>query len=234
MSKLSPFAITFMLTAACGAPVNDPSGTPAKTEEKSAEAADPGRADFMRECAQDKEQEPFCSCSFEVAKQTLTPEELGKQELALDRAELLRREIANACTDKLPESKVKEAFILGCTRPGPALQGFCECTWSAMRKVASATEITRLKQSDPRISESAKSCMATIPEQELDAALQKSFMQGCMKGPEAEKFCQCAWKTVRKEVAPVDMVLGGRDWAKPALPKVRAACAQLAPKGGAE
>jgi hypothetical protein len=225
LALLVPFAVS----CTAGPPPDDASkANPAETKEADP-AADQQRADFMAQCARSEEQKPFCECSFDVAKKTLTPEELGQVELKPERAQLLQQGIGRECADKVPIAKVREGFMQECSRPGKEMVPFCECTWDAIAQ-AGKEAITQMRQSDPRIGQAAKSCAEKIPE----TVVKDLFFKGCVSTPDAAKFCDCAWKTLRKEFDLDHIVLGGRDWAKPALPKVRAECGKLAPKGSAQ
>lgn len=234
MSNASRFAVLAVLVAGCGSPAKtqappDPDMKPAAKDEG------PERAEFMAQCAHKKEQEAFCSCSYEQAKLVLTPEEMGKSDLAPERANELRRAIGSQCTDKLPEQAVKDGFMARCSAQGPSLKPFCDCTWETLRKSMSVKEMAQLHRKDDRVQKSAEACMTSFPEAELE----RSFLDGCVKDPAVEKYCRCAWTTLRKEVTIADLALGGmtESESRDAYSKVKSECKKLAPtppKGGAK
>jgi hypothetical protein len=187
----------------------------------------------MAECERAPERHEFCECSFDVVMKTLTREEIGQSELSPQKQAQLKSGIVHACTNKLPESTIKKGFIVGCASQGPGLAGFCDCTWTALRKSAEVGEIATMDTSvDPRAMNAAKACMSEFPEKKLEATLKSAFLEGCVKQPAFEKFCDCAWAKWRSEMTPLEMVLGGTESAKArsAFEKVKTTCKALAPK----
>jgi hypothetical protein len=228
MSKASRLALVFtVVVAGCGAPAQPE--TPAADPETKPAAPDdsPERKEFMAQCAHSEDQQAFCSCSYDQAKQVLTPEEMGKSDLAPDRAAALRRAIGSQCPDKLPEQAVKDGFMARCTAQGPSLKGFCDCTWETLRKAMSVKEMAQLHRKDNRVQKSAEACIEHFPESELE----RSFLEGCVKEPAADKYCRCAWSTLRKNVTTADLALGGmtEDESREAYTKVKNECKKLAP-----
>lgn len=227
MSDSSLLAFCGVLAFACGAPAETQTPSNPPPDLAPAAADSPERREFMAQCAHEKEQEPFCSCSFDQAERVLTKEEMGKSDLPPDRAQALRRAIGSECTDKLPEQAVKEGFMARCSGQGPALQGFCSCTWDALRKSMSVKEMAQLHRKDRRVQGAAESCIESFPEAELE----RSFLEGCVKDPAVEKYCRCAWTTLRKEVTVADLALGGmsESESRDTYLKVRSECKKLAP-----
>lgn len=228
MSKASLFVALGAFLCAC-APQESQTPDTTKVESKPENSPDdPQRAAFMDQCAHKPEQQAFCSCSYDQAKQILTPEELGKSDLAPERAAALRRAIGSQCTDKLPEQAVKDGFMARCSGQGPSLTGFCECTWDTLHKSMSVKEMAQLHRKDQRVQKAAESCIDKFPESELE----RSFLEGCTKETAAaEKYCRCAWSTLRKNVTIADLALGGmtESESREAYTKVKAECKKLAP-----
>jgi hypothetical protein len=229
MLKAPLVAVAVLWSVACGgAPAESQAPAKAEPDVQPASGDEPERAEFMSQCAHKKEQEAFCSCSYDQAKQVLTPEEMGKSDLAPDRAQALRRAIGSNCTDKLPEQAVKDGFMARCSGQGPSLEGFCGCTWDALRKSMTVKEMAQLHRKDKRVQDAANACISQFPEPELE----KSFLAGCVKDPSVEKYCRCAWTTLRREVTIADLALGGmsESESRDAYLKVKNECRKLAPQ----
>ncbi len=143
MPKLAFSALISTLAVACagGAPApTTASEPPPETQASAPEDEDTAqlRASFMSECERAPERHEFCECSFDVVTKTLTREEITSTDLSPDKQAQLKAGIVQECTGKLPESTIKKGFVVGCTSQGPGLAGFCDCTWSALRKSAEA------------------------------------------------------------------------------------------------
>jgi hypothetical protein len=185
----------------------------------------------MAQCEKSPDRHDFCECSFDAAVSTLTPDEMRSDDLAPDRALVLENAIRTGCSDKLPESLIREGFLAGCASQTPTLEGFCECTWVNLRKAAEPGEIATMGD-DPRLSEATKTCMQKVPEKQLEADLKGGFLKGCMKRADAKPFCDCAWKAWRAEMKPIEMVMVGPRSKKmdAAVQRAKDQCGQLAPK----
>jgi len=248
MAKLPLWLALASLLSACagGAPEPkssaqaEPEAKPDAPEQKPPADADSATRDkqkqsFMAGCEKSPDQHEFCACSFDETSKLLTPEELASENLPPSRMMELRRSIKAACSDKIPEASVRDGFVQGCMSHGPSFAGFCDCTWTELRKSASVKDIVQLQVSDdPRVTSAAKACMTKFPQKKLEADLKTAFLQGCTKKAGAEKFCDCAWTAWRGAMSPAEMVMAGTDSdkARTALEQVKTKCGALAPKPG--
>ena len=229
--------------AACGgapppeAPTTEPGDAPPGTDAPGAADEGPSLEElqqkFVAGCTEKLPKAPeYCQCSWEQMQASFTVEEMrGKSDPA--RMDAFRKKVIGACGDKMPEAELKSGFIGACTAQGQnELAPYCECSWSEYRKQLSlgdlANEDVLQSARFKKVREDAvKVCAPKLPEKVAKAG----FMKGCTKTDAHKPFCDCAWKTIRKDNSPAAIQSGMVDL-KAMQSKIKASCAKFRPSKG--
>jgi hypothetical protein len=107
---------------------------------------------FIKGCTQDNPGfRDYCDCYWPELRKTFSIGEIAdKAVVKSEKFNTTGKTIAKKCVAKLPESVVKNGFMKGCTKDGPAAEKFCGCAWTQLRSVMSHAEIeTAAAQSTP-------------------------------------------------------------------------------------
>lgn len=168
----------------------------------------------------------FCECAWGQSKGSVSED----NEMTPEKMQELRSKVAAACASKLPEDTLKNGYVQGCAGEVTDAVPYCECTWTQFRKRFSAQELTddqvvkteRFASSREPV---VKACSSKMPEK----TAKESFMKGCAKdSTAANAFCACAWKEMRKQAGPAEVIAGLFD-EKKTMGQVDAACGKLRP-----
>ena len=187
-----------------------------------AHLADNHRA-FMQSCEKGGEGTgPFCECAWSEMRASLGDAKMGNEgPNEKDLVESHPRVMA-ACKSKMPESAVKQGFMVGCIGGRQEMTPYCECSWTEFRKSFSAgdlgdgTIIQSEKFAKARV-EVTKTCGPKISEK----VVKEGFLKACTRDPQAEKFCGCEWDELKKMATPAEIEGGlfDRDKVTSALDK---------------
>ena len=83
----------------------------------------------------------YCDCTWTEFRKRFSAAELGDEgTVASERFVAARAPVVKACSNKMPESVSKDAFMKGCAKD-QAADKFCGCAWKELRKQASPAEI---------------------------------------------------------------------------------------------
>lgn len=224
---LSRLALPFLILATgCGstamkAPTNAstatvaPSTKPTQSRDASSRSnVESQRAAFIEDCMRSSQAEDYCACGFaqvaEVFKDVDFSQDLPKDDPRM--AEAAARMKAS-CSDKFPEEKAREKFLLGCVENDPKREPYCTCAWSELRNTLSVGDILThdppgsAKWSDAKKG-IPKACKGKYP---ADVA-SNDFMSDCKRNPQhTDKQCQCRWKKLTRKFSIEDLVAGTAD-----------------------
>ncbi|MEZ4225720.1 MAG: hypothetical protein R3B13_32510 [Polyangiaceae bacterium] len=236
---LSSFALVFSLAACGGAPPPDaaPADTSGAAGAPSAEPKEEGpsleemETHFKKGCnSKLADSEEYCACSWEQMKASFTLEEMrGKNEDPARMAEF-KQAVVKACADKMPEAGLKSGFMRACGEQGPEVEPYCECMWTGLTAKLSKAELAdestlKSEKFHNARKTSVKECSPKLPEKVAKAG----FMKGCSRTDAHAPFCECAWKTIRKDSSPAEIQSGMLDL-KEMQTKIKTACEKLRPK----
>lgn len=215
------------------APVAPPS-TPAEDEPPPPKRPAKTAADHHRElvegCTQKSVNSPeYCECVWAEFRTVFSDDEMNAGNLAAEKLDTVKAAVSRACSSKIPESAVKDAFATTCIGKIPEAKSYCECTWTEYRKRFSAAELSdeATAKGDRFVAargQVAKACASKMPE----SVSKEAFMSGCAKDAAAKDFCDCVWKELRKQASAADIQAGTFDQ-KTIFAKVEKVCGKLRP-----
>lgn len=192
------------------------------------------QADYRSGCQTSTELGPYCDCAWKVFADSYTLDQMNSNdELSEAELERLKKQTAKSCGDKLPESELKAGFMRGCSHDDPNMQAYCECFWPeltsrfSMKEIGSGNIVGTPKHTEANQA-AFKKCGSKVPE----ATVKASFIKNCGGGaPEAEKFCECAWKETRSVLSPVQIQTTTEETPElaKAKDKVQKSCAKFRP-----
>ena len=218
--------------ADAGAPVpaaTKPAEPPPKPAALAKTAADHHR-EFMAGCAKKTPNSPdYCECAWGEFHKVFTDEEMGSGEMPPPKLEKVKGQVLCACASKIPEENVRADFGKACVGTKPDLKPYCDCTWTEFRKRFSTAELNdEATVSSERFLTArvpvVKACGSKMPE----TISKEAFLRGCTKDPSVDKFCECAWKELRKQASPAEIESGTFDQ-KTIFAQLDKTCGKLRP-----
>lgn len=165
------------LFIACGGSGEPPPKSAPSTEA----AADAGAAaegedletrktSFVAECSKDQPgTEDYCGCAWDIARQTYGDEAVrAKGAPSADDLAKIHVKVASGCAEHFPVAMVERAFLAGCTKNKPEMEQYCRCSWTALSKKMSPSELVveRAKGSEKyqaAMRASTKACQRLLP-----------------------------------------------------------------------
>jgi hypothetical protein len=101
----------------------------------------------------------------------------------------------------------REEFMAACSRDLPNAPDFCQCSWDVFGSLFSEEEMKTTPEPGKLAEFKRKlgpACGGKIPE----SLVHDQFVEGCTaKAPDLAGYCQCAWKELRKTLAPADFAI---------------------------
>lgn len=206
-----------------------PSKTPAAKGKTLAEH----EADYRSGCQRTAELGPYCDCAWKVFSGAYTVEQMNNEDIDEAKLAELTKKTSRACGEKLPESELRAGFMKGCVKDDTSMQSYCECFWPELTSRFSLKELASDQiVGTPKHSEANKAAFKKCGNKVPEATVKASFLKNCGRGaPEADKFCQCAWKETRSVLSPAQIQTTTEETPEltKAKEKVQKGCAKLRP-----
>jgi hypothetical protein len=186
---------------------------------------------FLDGCAKGGEGTgPFCECAWTEMLSAVGEAKMGGEGPTEKDLVDSHPRVMSACKSKMPESAVKNGFMVGCVGERKEMQPYCDCSWDEFRKEFSPGDL-----GDEAIIKSdkfgaarlkvTKTCGSKIPER----VVKEGFLKACVRDPKLEKFCGCAWDELKKMASPAEIEAGLVDQQKMNA-NLEKSCAKHKPK----
>jgi hypothetical protein len=185
---------------------------------------------FMQSCEKGGEGvAPFCECAWSEMRASLGDAKMGTD--GPNEKDLVdsHPRVMAACKSKMPESAVKQGFMVGCIGDRQEMTAYCDCSWAEFRKQFSAGDLGdgTIVQSE-RFAKARVDVTKTCGPKISEKVVKEGFLKACTRDPQTEKFCGCAWEELKKMATPAEIEGGlfDRDKVTSTLDK---ACAKHRP-----
>lgn len=172
---------------------------------------DSQREAFTKGCMENMQAPEYCDCGFtqfaQIFKDADFSEEPPKEDPRM--VELAAR-IKGHCSDKFPEAKAKEHFLLGCVEDDAKKEPYCNCAWTELRNTLSVEDILTYEPPGSAKWSEAKKAIPKACKGKYPAELANSdYMNTCKKDSQStDKQCQCRWKKLAKKFSIEEIVAG--------------------------
>jgi len=190
-------------------------------------------ADYRAGCQRTAELGAYCDCAWKVFSGAYTVDQMNTEEIDEAKLAELTKKTSSTCGEKLPESELRAGFMKGCSKEDPSMQAYCECFWPELTSRFSLKELaTDQIVGTPKHAEANKAAFKKCGSKVPEASVKASFVKSCGRGlPEAEKFCECAWKETRSVLSPIQIqtTTGDTPELAKAKEKVTKSCAKFRP-----
>jgi hypothetical protein len=207
-----------LLVLGCGGgtpPTTTPTSTPDAAASSSSAVVDAPprpslesqRDPFVQGCLAKLSAPEYCNCAFEQFRDVFKDTDLSVRPSDSQLAVVKQRTVT-ACSPKLTDDPVKQAFTVTCVAGDPHKAPYCDCLWTSLRKTLGLADFLGDFEG-PRFDDakkaSATTCKGKLPEDVAKA----EFLGDCTKAAPAQgKTCECVWKVLRSK-ATVEEIHGG-------------------------